>query len=472
MRQKSELRPSQNDVITFLYEHDEGIVVMRPGMGKTVSALTAISELLRDNVIRHALVAAPKRVARSVWPDEIKEWEHLSGLSYAVLDGGPANREHVLSSVHWRNITIVGLDVMEWLLELLNEVRPDHPLFDLLVIDEVSKLRDPTGVRAKALAKMADRWKMIWGLSGTLRPSGSLDLFMPARIVTRGKLWGKSFYKWQRPRFYPTDYGQHEWKALPGVERKLNRDLAPLVCIPAVPRQSDAAVVLDRVDLPSMARRNYNEMHRKLATRGVLAASAAVATGKLAQIANGFIYNDGTTEQIHAEKYEWLSEVIENAAGPTLLIYEYLEDLRTMRELLGYTLPVLGVGTPDAQTRGVIDAWNRRELPFLAMHPASGGHGLNLQHGGADMAWFSPCWSAEMWEQTLARINRSGQTEQVIVRVCVANDTVDDMKLDRVHHKMTAQEAFENYLRRFQFTEREYDPNVALCDDAEFGTNP
>jgi hypothetical protein len=156
------------------------------------------------------------------------------------------------------------------------------------------------------------------------------------------------------------------------------------------------------------------------------------------------------TRRVHDAKVEWLQEIIEGAAGPTLLVYEFIEDLHVMRELLGAGLPYLGQGVTDAQSSHNIAEWNAGRLPFLALHPASGGHGLNLQHGGADMAWLSPTWSPEMWEQTIARLNRSGQTKPVIVRVCVAADTVDQLKLNRVHLKMSAQEAFEDYLRRWR----------------------
>jgi hypothetical protein len=445
MRARNELRPYQEQLVTHLYEHDEAIGVVRPGGGKTVSALTAIAELLRDGIIRHALVTAPKRVVRSVWPEEIEGWEHLRGLTYEVLQDGPAARTRDLADATSRQLTIVGIDVLQWLVTALDHYYSDHPLFDLLVIDEASKLRDARGIRAKALARRAHRWKMIWGLSGTLRPSGPLDLFMPARIVTRGKLWGTSFYKWRATRFYPTDYKQYNWAPLPGAEEALNRDLAPLVCIPEVPPQPEPTIILDRVELPPEARESYNEMQRTLVTGDVLAASAAVATGKLAQIANGFIYGeDGTAQRLHEEKTEWLRDVVENTTGPTILVYEFLEDLRIMREVLGPDLHVLG------SEYEIIAAWNARKLPFMAMHPASAGHGLNLQHGGSDMAWFSPTWSPELHEQTIARLNRSGQTEQVIVRICVATGTVDEMKLNRVHHKMTAQTAFETYMRGFQ----------------------
>jgi hypothetical protein len=142
-----------------------------------------------------------------------------------------------------------------------------------------------------------------------------------------------------------------------------------------------------------------------------------------------------------------MQDLIENSTAPMLLVYEYREDLEMLFSLLGEDLPYLGGGVTNVQSDHNVTQWNAGALPFMALHPASGGHGLNLQHGGSDMAWISPTWSPELWEQTIARLYRSGQTKPVIVRVCLAHDTVDQMKVDRVHHKMTAQAAFESYLR-------------------------
>jgi hypothetical protein len=463
MRQKNELRPYQNRIATHLYENDELLAVVRPGGGKTIAALTAIEELLRDKVIRHALVIAPKRVACVVWPDEIDSWSHANSLRYAILDDAPHHREFLLQSsqVRQRDVTIIGINLVPWLMKQLETLPDDSPLFDLLVIDEASRLRNPTGKRAQALAKQAKRWKMIWGLTGTLRPSSALDLFMPSRIITRGKLWGRSFYAWRKKHFYSADFQGYEWEPFPGAEDRLNAEIAPLITTVAEGelKQPEPTIVLDRVTLPIDVRKQYDSMQRSLFARiaegSVTAASAGVATGKLAQLANGFMYdNDGVPVLAHHAKREWLEELIEGAVGPMLLIYEFLEDLKLMHDVIDGELPYLGNGVSDAHAANHIAMWNEGKLPFLALHPASGGHGLNLQHGGADMAWLSPTWSPEYWEQTIARLNRSGQTRQVVVRVCVATDTVDELKLDRVHGKMTAQEAFEAYLRRWQTQNR------------------
>jgi hypothetical protein len=463
MRTPVDLRGYQQRIATFLFENDEAMCVLRPGGGKTVAALTAIADLLREGVIRHALVIAPKRVARVVWPDEIEQWAHTNKLRYAVISGTPAERSRLLSFWGTRDITIVGLDILPWLMKEMDGLEDTNCAWHLLVVDEASRLRNPTGVRVKALAKRAHRFKMIWGLSGTLRPSGAQDLFMPARVVTRGKLWGRSFYQWRKQYFYPADFMGYDWKPLPGAEDKLNAAIAPL-CI-TVPEDEMPKVVptivFDRVDLPPKARAQYDTMQRKLMVRvhedDVVAVSAAVATGKLAQIANGFIYGERqAANHLHDTKVEWLEDLIDEATDPVLLVYEFTEDLEWMRHIVQdvtmQPLRWLGGGVSDKQAAENIADWNAGKLKFMALHPASGGHGLNLQHGGADMAWIAPTWSPELWEQTIARIARPGQQRPVVVRVCVARNTVDDMKLNRVYHKMGAQEAFEAYLRQWHAT--------------------
>ena len=460
MRPVTDLRPYQQRIATHLYEQNEAMCVLRPGGGKTIAALTAIADLIDQGEIRHALIIAPKRVARVVWPDEIAQWTHTAGLTYAVLDGLPPQRQKLLRHAPDRDLTIIGLDVVQWLMEELTAYHTDHVLYDLLVIDEASRLRNPTGERAKALAKYAHHWRMIWGLSGTLRPSGPLDLFMPARVVTRGKLWGRSYWQWRKQHFYPTDYNGYDWKPLPGAEEKLNAELAPLTVTVAEGEMPivTPTVVLDRVELPPAARKQYRDMQARLMAQTddetVLAASAAIATGKLAQMANGFVYGEtGGTNDVHDAKHDWLRDLLAEASEPTLVVYEYRADLAMLQQavwdLHGEPLRYLGAGASDASQRSAIDDWNAGKLKVMGLHPASGGHGLNLQHGGADMAWISPTWSPEYWEQTIARLARPGQKRPVVVRVCVASDTVDEMKLDRVHLKMSAQEAFEAWLRRW-----------------------
>jgi hypothetical protein len=462
VRNTGQLRPYQQRLITRLYESDAVILWARMGAGKTVVGLTAIAELINDGVIRHALIVAPKRVARHVWPAELAEWTHLD-LRIQVLDGNAGQRLDMLARAERYDISIIGIDVLPWLLEALRRYYPDnHPLFDLLVLDEISRLRNPTGVGARAMAKARKRWRMVWGMTGTLRPSSALDLFMPARIVTDGALWGPSFYKWRNRHFYPVDYNGYTWAALPGAEDVLHTEIAPLVAglePDEMPQLPSLCVIQDRFTLPPSARKHYDSMHRRLVAvnlnpdgDSVIAVNAAVATGKLAQIANGFLYDDDddTVHRVHREKLDWLADLIDTATAPTLLVYEFVEDRDAMRALVfkrtGASLPELADGDD------VIDRWNAGQLRFMALHPASGGHGLNLQHGGSTMLWMAPTWSGELWGQTLARLHRPGQREPVVVRVCIADRTVDDMKFNRSHYRLSAQAACEAYLAAFAST--------------------
>lgn len=468
MRQKSELRSYQLRVVKHLYEHDAAMAVLKMGAGKTASVLTAIEELIDNSEIRHALIIAPKRVAQLVWPAEIAAWAHLSHLKYAVLDGGPLVRQHKLQDASRRHVTIIGIDNVQWLCGLLEKMNPDHPIFDCLVIDETSKLKDPKSKRGKALARIAGRFKNRWGMTGTPVPNSLLDLFAPLKIITNGRLWGSSFYKWQREHFYPLDRNGYTWRVLPGHDVGILDDAATVSVALGeneMPDLPDLNVLVDEIRLPEGARIAYNNMESQLLARlygettrvDITAVSSAVATGKCAQIANGFLYDEDGAEgvhQLHEEKALWLEELVDGLDGePTILVYEYKEDLAMIRRLFG-NIPHLGAGVSDKAAQDNVDRWNRGELPLFALHPASGGHGLNLQAGGSRMAWIAPTWSAELWDQTLARIHRPGQLSHVMVHVCVAANTVDDLKRLRVLSKLSSQAAFEAYLASRQPQQR------------------
>src|SRR5262245_14196547 len=192
------LRGYQQRSATYLYEHDAAFLIAPLGAGKGAAALTAAAELIRDGERRHCLVIAPKLVATTVWPLEVASWPHLAHLKVAVLDGSPGRRRKLLATAAEREITAIGVDLVPWLVNELAAVPDDHPLFDLLVIDETSRLKDPSGKRARALLKIASRFRTRWGLTGTPRPNSSQDLFMPAAIITNGALWGRAFLPWQK----------------------------------------------------------------------------------------------------------------------------------------------------------------------------------------------------------------------------------------------------------------------------------
>jgi len=451
------LRGYQQRAATYLYERDAAFLVAPLGAGKGAAALTAFANLVRDGHRRHALVIAPKLVATTVWPLEVTLWPQLAHLRVAVLNGTPERRRELLATAAAREVTAIGVDLVPWLVGEFAGVADDHPLFDVLVIDETSRLKDPIGKRARALLKAAGRFRTRWGLTGTPRPNSSMDLFMPAAIVTKGALWGRAFVPWQKRHFRPRDPFGREWLALPGAEEKIAvafGTVAMTVADEDMPDLSPLNVVEVPIELPGAAMATYRTMARKLYAevegRSIEAASAMIATGKLAQIANGFLYGEGNDDAVfvHDLKIEWLKELVESLEGePLLIAYEFLEDLRAIRRALG-EVPALGGATSAREALPLIAAWNEGELPLLAFHPASAGHGLNLQHGGSRMAWLSPSWSAELTQQAIARIYRPGQTRHVTIHVCVATGTVDEMKRDRVLGKMSAQDAFRRHLEQ------------------------
>jgi len=459
MHKRSELRSYQTRVADFLYENTEAFCVLKMGAGKTASTLTAIADLIADDVIDHALIIAPKRVAHLVWPDEINKWQHLKHLKYEVLKGTPTQRILQLATIQLRQLTIIGIDNVQWLLDTIEDWPDDVPIWDCLVIDETSKLKNPTSKRAKMLAKFAGRFHNRWGLTGTPRPNSMMDLFNPVKILTNGRLWGKSFYKWQKENFYPDpyDWSGYKWLLHPHREAPLLEEVSTISIAleeGEMPDLPELSVIIDQVRLPAEAREVYDEMERKLFTEidggEIVAVSTAVATGKLAQISNGFVYDmagAAGAHQVHEEKAQWISELVDELDGePLIVVYEYHEDLAMLRRLFGNDLPYLGAGVSDATAQHHITEWNNGKLPIFALHPASGGHGLNLQHGGSRMAWIAPTWSAENWDQTIARLHRPGQGAHVMVHVCLATGTVDELKRLRVLGKLSAQAAYERYL--------------------------
>jgi hypothetical protein len=451
------LRSYQQRAATYLYERDAAFLIAPLGAGKGAAALTALAELIRDGHRRHALVIAPKLVATTVWPQEVASWPHLAHLKLAVLDGSPERRRELLTPAPAREVTVIGVDLAPWLVRELAAVADDHPLFDVLIVDETSRLKDPSGKRARALLKVAGRFRTRWGLTGTPRPNSSRDLFMPAAIITDGALWGRAFVPWQRQHFRPRDPFGREWVALPGAEEQIAAafgTVAMTVGDEDMPDLPPLNIVETHIKLPDAVMATYRGMARELFAeiegRAIEAASLLIATGKLAQMANGFLYDAGNDDAVfvHDLKIEWLRELVESLDGePLLVAYEFVEDLRTIRRAFG-EVPALGGPTSTREAAQLIAAWNAGTLPLLAFHPASAGHGLNLQHGGSRMAWLSPSWSAELTEQAIARVYRPGQTRHVTVHVCVAAGTVDEMKRDRVINKMSAQEAFRRHLEQ------------------------
>ena len=261
------LRSYQQRAATWLYERDTAVLVAPLGAGKGAAALTALAELIRDGQRRHGLVIAPKLVATTVWPQEVATWAHLRHLRIAVLDGNPEQRRSLLAAAPAREVTVIGIDLVPWLVAELAAFADDHPLFDVLIIDETSRLKDPSGKRARGLLKVAGRFRTRWGLTGTPRPNSSQDLFMPAAIITDGALWGRAFVPWQRRHFRPRDPFGREWAALPGAEEQIAADFGTVAMTVAdedMPDLPPLNVVVTPLKLPDAVMATYRGMAREL----------------------------------------------------------------------------------------------------------------------------------------------------------------------------------------------------------------
>lgn len=459
MRRKEDMHGYQDRSATKLYESDVVQAVMPMGSGKTATALTAIRELINDGHIRSALVMAPLRVAQLVWPEEPPQWQHLKDMVVVNVTGTPEQRLKLLLTPG-PHVYVIGIDLTKWLVAVLKTLPNDHYLFDLLCIDELSRFKSPRSKLAnKHLGKIIGKFKIRWGLTGTPRPNGYVDQYRPLQLLSNNNAFRpRSFDTWRRKHFIP-DYQGLKWTLRPESEPKIIKHIAALTFTidpEEMPELPEMTTVIHWVDLPPSVLKVYKAMERELVAkvgeRGFMAANAGVASGKLAQIAQGFLYGDGgnaDVEWLHAAKSDKLVDLVDALdENPALLVYGFVEDLEVMKELYGRDLPHLGTGTTAKQAAEYEKAWNRNELPLLALHPASAGHGLNLQHGGNQMIVYNMPWSAEQFDQTRKRFWRQGQLKRCFEHIILARGTVDEVKYDRVIGKMDDQTAFNKYLKR------------------------
>lgn len=469
-RNFTDLRTDQQNLTDELYENNRLYAVMRMGGGKTATCLTAISELINDGHRRRAIVMAPPLVASTVWPNEPAKWEHLKHLKIEALDGPPAKR---LKRLHESDadVLVVSDGVCDWLVDQLLGLPDGHPLLDVLAYDE-PKLKNPRGRIGRALAQIAPRVKSVWMFSGTPRPNGYEDLFAPAAVL-KPALWGEDFDGWRRRNFMPMDFHGYTWEVHDFRARQLDKDISTFMVKAAEPKDARHGTLTSgedydiEVDLPPAARKNYKQMERDLITAVVkdmdpddpaliVALSQAVASSKLSQLAQGFAYDapedgDPAAHPVHTAKIDALNTALDAAgAERSLICYGFRPDLEAVKDLLhkrGATYGVLGGGVSMKQKMTYVEAWNERRLDHLILHPASAGHGVELQFGGRRLFWFCPPWSAEQYDQTIKRLDRPGQTEQVYSHMIVARDTVDVIKRNRVEYKLADQDAFKDMLR-------------------------
>lgn len=426
----------------WIIDKKKSALFLEMGMGKSVTTLTAIFELMYDYFdVSRVLVIAPLRVASSTWDEEIDKWDHLKGLRISKVLG--SEKERVVALYKKADIYIINRENVTWLVERFGS---DWP-FDMVVIDELSSFKSSKAQRFKALKKVRPFIKRIVGLTGTPAPNGLIDLWPQIYLLDGGERLGKTITGYREKYFLPDKRNQmiiYSWKLKDGAEEAIFEKISD-ICVSMkaedyleLPERLDNIIP---VDLPKKAKEQYEVLEKELilsiADTDVLAGSAAVLANKLLQIANGAVYDeDGEVKHIHDEKLKTLDELIESASGkPVLVFYGYQHDKDRLLTHLKALKPRL------LQTDQDIKDWNKGQVPILLAHPASAGHGLNLQTGGNIIIWFGLTWSLELYQQANARLWRQGQKQTVVIHHIIAKDTIDERVMKALEDKDVSQAA-------------------------------
>lgn len=435
----------QTYAIDYIKTHPIATVFLDMGLGKTSITLTAINDLLFDSFEVHkVLVIAPLRVARDTWTAEVDKWDHLQNLICSVAVGTEPQRRAAF--IRKADIYIINRENVQWLVEE-SGIAFD---FDMIVIDELSSFKNHNTKRFKAMLKVRPKVKRIVGLTGTPASNGLMDLWAEFHILDMGQRLGRFITKYRTDYFQPDKRnGQiiYSYKPLPFAEDAIYNKIGDItISMKATDHLQMPELISSEyeVRLSDEEKSHYEQLKQEMVlTIGngeITAANAASLSGKLSQMANGAIYDDsGDVVHIHDRKLDALEDIIEAANGkPILVAYWFRHDLTRISERLK-KLHILFSQLDDADS---IRSWNKGEIPVALIHPASAGHGLNLQSGGSTLVWFGLTWSLELYQQTVARLWRQGQTSRtVVVQHILTKGTIDNriMKaLSQKEHTQTA----------------------------------
>lgn len=424
--------------IDYIKTHPIAAVLLDMGLGKTVISLTAIADLLFDSFEAHrVLVIAPLRVARDTWPTEIEKWEHLQHLTYSVVVGTPKERRAALMA--GADITIINRENLQWLIE-----DSGFPFdYDMVVIDELSSFKNHQSKRFQALMKVRPKVKRIIGLTGTPSSNGLMDLWAEFKLLDMGQRLGRFISQYRNNYFLPDKRnGQiiYSYKPMPYAEDAIYRKISDVtISMKSTDHLKMPELISSKyeVRLSEEERIRYEELKSQLVLQlpegEVTAANAASLTGKLVQLANGAIYSDdGDTVEFHNRKLDALEDIIEASNGkPLLVAYWFRHDLERIKQRFDVR---------EIKSSKDITDWNSGKIPVAVIHPASAGHGLNLQAGGSTLIWFGLTWSLELYQQTNARLWRQGQTAgTVVIQHIITKGTIDERILKALSMKELTQ---------------------------------
>ena len=429
----------------YIEAHPVSAIFLDCGLGKTSITLTAVNNLMFDSFeIHRVLVVAPIRVASFSWPAEIEKWDHLEGLRYSVAVGTAAERLAALRKQ--ADIYLINRENVQWLIS-----ESGIPFdFDMVVIDELSSFKNHQTKRFKALMKVRPKVKRIVGLTGTPSSNGLMDLWAEFRLLDMGERLGRFIGQYRTSYFRPDKQnGQvvFSYKPLPGAEKQIYGRISDItISMKSTDHLRMPELVNSRytVYLSEKEQERYEELKKDLVLQlpdgDITAANAAALSGKLSQMANGAIYTDtGETVSVHERKLDALEDIIEAANGkPVLVAYWFRHDF----EMISERLQKLKIPYDRLDVDATIRKWNAVEIPVALIHPASAGHGLNLQAGGSTLVWFGLTWSLELYQQTVARLWRQGQqSETVVVQHIITKGTIDERIMKALSEKDTTQAA-------------------------------
>ena len=435
----------QKYAIEFIESHPIAAVILQMGLGKTVCTLTAIEHLMYDTFeVSKVLIVAPLRVAKVTWSDEIDKWDHLSHLTYSVAVGSEKERLSALKKK--ADLYMINRENLQWLIE-----KSGLPFdYDMVVLDELSSFKSWQSKRFRAFMKVRPKVQRVVGLTGTPSSNGLMDLFAEFKCLDMGERLGRFITQYRNAFFIPDRMnGQvvYSYKLRPFAEEEIYRRIGDItISMKALDHLKMPELIENRypVYMDDGEKQQYESMKKNLIlpyleNEAITAANAAALSGKLCQMANGAVYSDeGSVAHIHDRKLDALEDIIEAAQGPILLCYWFKHDL----ERITRKLDELKVEYARISSDGSIRMWNEGKFQVGLIHPASAGHGLNLQAGGNHIVWFGLTWSLELLEQTNARLWRQGQrAETVVVQYLVTAGTIDERILDAISKKEQDQNA-------------------------------
>lgn len=429
----------QTYATNFILEHPVAAVLLEMGLGKSVITLTAIYELMLNRFeVQKVLVIAPLRVARDTWPAEIEKWEHLTGLTYSVVIGTEAERNAALRRP--AHLYLINRENVDWLI-----TKSGIPFdFDMVVIDELSSFKSHAAKRFKSLLKVRPTVKRMVGLTGTPSSNGLMDLWAEFRILDMGQRLGRYITHYRNNFFVPDKRNQQmifSYKPRAGAEDAIYRLISDItISMKSADFLKMPECIINEVPVTlsekewSVYQALKEDMVVDLKDEEIDAVNAAALSGKLLQMANGAVYNEEKEViHIHDRKLDALEDLIEGANGkPVLVAYWYNHDLQRIKERFSVR---------EIKTSQDIKDWNNGDIPVAVIHPASAGHGLNIQFGGSTIIWFGLTWSLELYQQTNARLWRQGQKNTVVIHHIIAKDTIDEDVMKALRKKEKIQSA-------------------------------